>query len=139
MRKEWIELSKYRLEKAEAALRSAYREIEAEDYATANNRAYYSIFHAMRSVLALKGEDYKKHSGVISRFSSEYLKTELIPKEYSKLITNASLIRNRSDYEDFYICSKKDTLNLIEGADKFLDEISSFISSFEHNYDNEKD
>ena len=101
MREEWVELSKYRMEKAEAALQSANRELEAEDYASANNRAYYSIFHAMRAVLALNGEDYKKHSGVISKFSSDFLKTEKIPKEYSKLITNASLIRNRSDYEDF--------------------------------------
>ena len=31
-----------------------------------------------------------------------YLKPEILPPEYSKLISNASLIRNRSDYEDFY-------------------------------------
>ena len=37
-------------------------------YRSANNRAYYSIFHAIRSVLALDGFDSKKHSGVISEF-----------------------------------------------------------------------
>ena len=137
MREEWKELSRYRMEKAESALQSAYRELEAEDFASANNRAYYSVFHAMRAVLALNGEVYKKHSGVISRFSSEFLKTEKIPKDYSKLITNASLIRNRSDYEDFYICSKKDTLNLIEGAKKFLEEVGSFLEAiFEEENEN---
>ena len=30
--------------------------MNAEDYASANNRAYYCIFHAMRAVIALDGE-----------------------------------------------------------------------------------
>lgn len=44
-------------------LASARRDMDAEDYASANNRAYYAIFHAMRAVLALDGEDYKTFSG----------------------------------------------------------------------------
>lgn len=44
-------------------LASAQRDITAKDYASVNNRAYYSIFHAMRAVLALDGEDYKKAFG----------------------------------------------------------------------------
>ncbi len=88
---------------------SAKRDMDAEDYASANNRAYYAVFHTMRAVLALDGEDYKKHSAVIARFTLNYLKPEILPREYSKLISNASLIRNRNDYEDFYICSVADT------------------------------
>ena len=104
-----IDLSRYRLQKAKETLASAIRDMDAEDYASANNRAYYAIFHAMRAVLALDGEDYKKHSAVIARFTLNYLKPEILPREYSKLISNASLIRNRNDYEDFYICSVADT------------------------------
>ena len=99
------ELSQYRLQKAEEMLNTARRDWDAQDYASANNRAYYCIFHSMRSVLALDGEDYKKHSAVIARFTLNYLKTNIFNREYGKLISNASLIRNRSDYEDFYICS----------------------------------
>ena len=94
----WIELSKYRLERAEEMLTAAKRDLEAEDYASANNRAYYCIFHAMRAALALTGEDNKKHSGVISRFSELYMKTKILPPELSRLISTASIIRNRSDY-----------------------------------------
>ena len=104
-----INLSRYRLQKAKEMLVSAKRDMDAEDYASANNRAYYAVFHTMRAVLALDGEDYKKHSAVIARFTLNYLKPEILPREYSKLISNASLIRNRNDYEDFYICSVADT------------------------------
>ena len=122
-----IDLSKYRLMRAEEVLKTARRDLEAEDYASANNRAYYCIFHAMRAVLALTGEDYKKHSGVISRFSEQYLKTRLLPPELSKVISMASIIRNRSDYEDFYVCSISDTQKLVSDAAQFLDTVTAFL------------
>ena len=77
-------------------LASAKRDIDAKDYASANNRAYYAVFHAMRAVLALDGEDYKKHSAVIARFTLNYLRPEILPQKYSKLISNASLMRKWS-------------------------------------------
>ena len=122
-----IDLSKYRLTKAEETLETAKRDMKAEDYASANNRAYYCIFHAMRAVIALDGEDYKKHSAVIARFTMNYLKTEILSREYGKLISNASLIRNRSDYEDFYICSIEDTQKLVEGAEDFLGSVTAYL------------
>lgn len=39
----------------------------------------------------------------------------------------ASLIRNRSDYEDFYICSIEDTQKLVSGAEAFLHSISDYL------------
>ena len=122
-----IELSKYRMQKAYSMLLSAQRDWNAADYASANNRAYYCIFHVMRAVLALDGEDYKKHSAVIARFTLNYLKTEIIPRDYGKLISNASLIRNRSDYEDFYICSISDTKQLMSGAVAFYEDVQRYL------------
>lgn len=123
-----IDLSRYRLQKAKEMLASAKRDMDANDYASANNRAYYAIFHAMRAVLALDGEDYKKHSAVIARFALNYLKPEILPREYSKLISNASLIWNRSDYEDFYICSVADTNALFSRAESFCVEVEKYLA-----------
>ena len=86
------------------------------------NREYFNrnlqVFPFYRSV-AHDCEDFKKHSAVIARFTLNYLKPEILPREYNKLISNASLIRNRSDYEDFYICSVEDTKALFSGAVAF--------------------
>ena len=109
-------------------LASAKRDMDAEDYASANNRAYYAIFHTMRPVLALDGEDYKKHSAVIAHFMLNYLKPEILPREYSKLISNASLIWNRSDYEDFYIRSVADTNALFTGTELFHTEMEKYLA-----------
>jgi uncharacterized protein (UPF0332 family) len=121
------DLSKYRLAKAAEMLETARRDLNAADYASANNRAYYCIFHAMRAVIALDGEDYKKHAAVIARFTMNYLKTDILPRDYGKLISNASLIRNRSDYEDFYICSVEDTQRLVAGAADFLVSVREYL------------
>ena len=63
-----VDLSKYRLQKAEDMLKTAKKVMDAGDYATANNRAYYCLYHAMRAVIALDEEDYKKHSAVNRTF-----------------------------------------------------------------------
>ena len=123
----YYDLSQYRLDRANEMLKTAKRDLEAEDYASANNRAYYCIFHSMRAVLALTGEDYKRHSGVIARFSEQYLKTRLLTPELSKTISMAFIIRNRSDYEDFYVCSITDTKKLVADAEVFLQTISDFL------------
>ena len=124
-----IDLSKYRLGRAKEMLNTARRDLDAGDHASANNRAYYCVFHAMRAALALTGEDYKKHSGVISRFSEQYLKTKLLPPELSRIISMASIIRNRSDYEDFYICSISDTKKLVSDAAVFLNAVEAFLET----------
>ena len=122
-------LSKYRLERSEAMLLSAKRDLDAGDYASANNRAYYCLFHAMRAVLALDSMDFKKHSAVIARFGQDYLKSDRISRSFGPLITTASLIRSRSDYEDFYICSIEETERLLAGTEEFLATIKVFLSS----------
>ena len=49
-----IEYAKYRLEKAKETLNSARILYDNNDLSGANNRAYYSIFYAIRAVLAIE-------------------------------------------------------------------------------------
>ena len=49
---EMITLSKYRLEQAKENLEEAEALFNINKYKGANNRAYYSIFHAIKAVLA---------------------------------------------------------------------------------------
>lgn len=76
-----IEFAKYRLEKAKEALISAKLLYDNNDLIGTNNRAYYSIFYAIRAVLALERVDFKKHKDVISYFNKNYVKTEIFPRK----------------------------------------------------------
>lgn len=120
-------LCKYRIERAYECLKSAEFLIIAEDYSAAANRAYYSMFHAMRAIMALDGEDRKKHSGVVAYFQENYIKKGVFDKQHSYAIKNAFLVRQESDYEDFYIVSKKDAAEQTENARKFVETVDVYI------------
>lgn len=74
----------YRLEKAQKCLSSARLLVKTEDYCGAANRSYYSIFHSVRSILALDGVDFSKHAGVMSYFQKIMLSLEYLTKNILK-------------------------------------------------------
>lgn len=124
-----ISLSKYRLEQSEEFLNSAIKNLNMGEFKTANNRAYYSIFHAMRAILALDEVDFKKHSGVIAYFRENYIKVGIIDKLCSDIISNASIIRNKSDYDDFYVALKSETIEQVENAKIFFQHVNGYLSN----------
>lgn len=127
----WRELSNYRIEAAKETLETARLLYENARYKDSVNRSYYAIFHSMRAVLALEGADYKKHSGVIAHFREKYVKPGVFPKELSSIIGQASLIRNQSDYEDFFLVSAEDAKRQLMDAAKFYEAVCAFLQTRE--------
>lgn len=127
MDKRYRELSDYRLEQAKRCVKSAKILASDDDYKGAANRSYYAIFHCMRSVLALEGVDFSKHSGVSSYFRKQYIKTGIFDAELSDIIKEAFDIRSDSDYDDYYVLSKDDVEKQIENAEKFCFVIEAYL------------
>jgi uncharacterized protein (UPF0332 family) len=125
-----MELARYRLGQANDCLKAAKNNLESELYKDALNRSYYCIFHSIRAVLALGHFDSKKHSGVISEFHKNYVKTGKFDKRFSVVIRQSFQIRNRSDYEDFYIVVKEDVVQQIANATDFMEATSEYIDKF---------
>ena len=122
-----LELSQYRLSQSAEDLQGAEKNLAIGEFKIASNRAYYSVFHAMRAILALDGVDFKKHSGVISYFRENYIKSDIFETKYSKIITSASLVRNKCDYEDFYTATKEEAEEQIANAREFLKAVTLHI------------
>ena len=122
-----IFLARHRLDQSRECLRSAENEVELGIFKTAANRSYYCIFHAMRAVLALDKFDTKKHSGIISAFRQRYIKTKIFESHFSDVIESAFIVRNRSDYEDFYVVSKSEVVKQIDNAREFLSVVEEYI------------
>ena len=89
----------YRLETARNDLKSARALFSIEDYKGANNRAYYSIFHAINAVHAVSGKAYKRHKDAVANFNKDYVKTSVFPREMGRKIGQAEEIRHASDYD----------------------------------------
>ena len=121
-------MSAYRIEQAKECLITAEATVDIS-LKTAANRSYYCIFHSMRAVLAIDGFDSKKHSGVISYFRLNYIKSGKFDESFSDIIGNAFSIRNNSDYVDFFILQKGDVTTQIANAKRLLGAVEDYINS----------
>jgi uncharacterized protein (UPF0332 family) len=86
-----FDLCKYRIDKAKQTLKAAEDLLNTNKYLDSINRSYYAIFHITRALFALDEFDTRKHSGVISYFNKNYVKTGLIEKDYSVIIMSAEI------------------------------------------------
>ena len=118
-----------RLEHAIECLSAARNLLETENYKSAANRSYYAVFHAMRAVLAFDEIDMKHHSGIISEFRKRYIKTGIFDASLSGIISELSSVREGSDYNDFFIVSKAETIQQVQAAEEFLSEIQAYLST----------
>lgn len=121
------DVAKYKLEQAKDDLESAKLLLEAGKYKAANNRAYYSCFHAVDSVLALEPVAFKKHKDTLAYFNKNYVKTEMFPKELGRKLSKLEIIRHKSDYDDFYIASKEEAMEQVEVAESIIKFVEEYI------------
>ena len=121
------ELAGYRMERAREMLDAAEGNLKIGQFKTSLNRSYYAIFHAMRAVNILKGFDSSKHSGVIAFFNKEYLKEEILDRNLSVIVKNSAFLREKSDYDDFYIASKTEAEKQLDDARVYLGKIEEYL------------
>ena len=120
-------LSKHRLEQAAEELEVSKLLYEKKFYKSANNRAYYSIFHSIKAVLALEPIDFKRHKDVISYFNKNYVSTEIFPKKLGHKIADAGSTREDSDYDDEFIVKPEDTEEQIATAEELIKLVEDYI------------
>ena len=122
------DLAQYRIKRAWEMLEAAKENLKIGQYKTALNRSYYAVFHAMRAANIFRGFDSSKHSGVIAFFTKEFLKTEYMDRKLSFIIKSSSLLREKSDYDDFFIASRTEAEKQVENAGLFVAEVERFIN-----------
>lgn len=71
-------------------------------------------------------------------FNQHYIKTGKIDAEYSNILTAAFRIRNKSDYNDFFIAAREDAQIQLENGRKFLAKVEKFLETIvEHEEEQE--
>lgn len=121
-----VALCRYRMTKADSLLGDAEETLKLGMFETAANRSYYSIFHCVRGLLALDGVDFKRHSGVISYFQSNYIKTGILPVELSNTLKSAFSLRTESDYKDFFVISNEGVTRQVAEAKAFYETVQPY-------------
>ena len=114
------DLSSYRLSQAEDSIKVAQMSYDNALFKDSINRSYYATFYAIKAVLALEEIDFKRHKDAIGYFNKTYVATEKFSKELGRRIGMLKQLREKSDYDDFYIASKEESERQISVADEFI-------------------
>ena len=130
MRKEdYQSLIGYRLEQAREAVCDAELLLDADRYRATANRLYYACFYAALAALLTKRLQYSKHSAVIAFFDKEFIRSGLLPKEYSRTLHRAFNERQQDDYMPFVEMDAGEIKILFQGVQAFVNGINEYISS----------
>ena len=121
------DVAKYKWEQAMDDLETAEIVLEAGKYKAANNRAYYSCFHAIDAVLAIEPISFKKHKDTLAYFNKNYVNKEIFPREIGRKISRLEVIRHKSDYDTFYIASKEDAQEQIGVAKEIIELVKNYL------------
>jgi len=121
MSKEDIQaLVAYRLEQANQALQASDALMPLSLYREVVNRAYYAMFYAVLALLAVNKQETSKHSGAISLFDTEFVKTGIFDKDFSRWLHEAFNLRLKSDYTPLFNISEETAREILECAKKFV-------------------
>ena len=117
----------YRLKQAEDTLKIAEYSLKEHIYKDAVNRSYYVAFYATKAVLALGTVDFRRHKDVMAYFNKEYVAAGIFPKALGKKLGALQRLREKSDYDDFYIASKEKAEEQIVVAKEFLQAVKDYL------------
>lgn len=106
----------FRLKEAEESLKDAELLLQNKSYRSSVNRSYYSMFYGILALINITGISISKHTGVISHFDKEFVKTGIFSKEFSKSLHSAFELRQESDYLDMKEVTLEETEAILLSA-----------------------
>lgn len=123
MKKELVDLIKYRLKKSKETLQDAKVLFEKASLTSTVNRIYYAMFYAVSGLLLSKNLSSSKHSGIRSLFNKEFVNKGLVDKKLGKFYSKIFEERQEGDYKDFIKFDNNIVRSWLEDADDFIKKI----------------
>lgn len=122
------DLSAYRLSLAKETLANARMCLDNRFYRDCINRSYYAVFYSIKAILAIEGIDFKRHKDAVAYFNKSYVATEVFPREVGKRLGRIKMMREESDYSDFFVVSEEDARKQYETAQYITDAIEEYLA-----------
>lgn len=120
-------LARHRLERAREALREGDALLDVGAPRGAVSRFYYAALHAARALLATRGVDSARHSGVITLFQQHFVKTGLMQADVSRSFPRAFEKRLNTDYADFSEITSGDATQVRASVNQFVDACTELL------------
>jgi len=118
----------YWRKRAKECLNDAKLLIENKRLHSAVNRIYYALFYEVSALLLIKGLSFSKHSGVLSAFNREFVRTGKIDKELGKFYNRMFEHRRSGDYGELIEFDEAEVKEWLKTAEEFLEAVEDIIS-----------
>lgn len=118
---------KYRIAKSKEVFEDAKILASNSRWNSCVNRLYYSSFYLVSALLFKNDIKAETHNGTKTRFFHDFVKSNLISKEYGKLYSNLFDWRQESDYGDFMDFDEETVNPLIEEVADFNNALNKLI------------
>ena len=115
------------LDKAVQSIRAAELLLNEGYFSFAASRAYYSMFYAVEALLLSRELSFSRHSGVITAFGKEFVKTGAFDSRFHRYLINAFELRNAGDYGAVQAVSEENARQVIEESRELLAVIDQFL------------
>lgn len=120
-------LSEHRFSLARETLANAKMCLDNHFYRDCINRSYYVSFYAVKAVLAMESIDFKRHKDAVAYFNKTYVATGVFPRELGKKLGRIKMLREESDYSDFFIASEEDARRQYETAEYIMNSVEEYL------------
>jgi hypothetical protein len=115
------------IQKSHQALDDAQFLLDHDRVEAAVNRLYYAAFDAARAALLTKDEAPSSHSGVKTRFSYHFIRTDLVSRSTGRTLAEAETLRNRADYDAFATPDQASAEELRGDVTRFIEAAESLL------------
>lgn len=120
---ELIEKAIYSLDAAELLLQDGFIDFSA-------SRAYYAMFYSLEALLLNQNRSFSKHSGIISAFGKDFVKTGLFDKKFHQYVLEAFDLRNAGDYGAMHAVPEKKANGLLAKTKELIDAVQAHLESY---------
>jgi hypothetical protein len=114
------------MERAKGALASAKLVVRVDPNSAAS-RAYYAMFHALVSLLALRGQQFRKHRDVRAALHRELVHTGEIAVERGQDYNEVMDLRELGDYGGVSGVSTDDAARAVAKAERFVEAMRELL------------
>jgi len=122
-------LLRYRLDQAHETLHEAEILLDENALRGAINRSYYAMFYTLVALLATKQLGTSKHSGALSLFDREFVKTGLFALDLSRSLRLAFNLRQTLDYGEMTQIDQPTVEQTLAEAKLFVEAIETYLYS----------
>lgn len=89
------------------------------------------MFYAVEALLLKDELTFSKHSAVISAFAKKYVKTNIFPLNYHRMILDSFELRHIGDYGKINALDKSQSEDQLHKAQEFVNGIEEYLSKLE--------